>query len=134
LLPPQIASSLRLVDCPFLQPIFELESSSLVFGRVVLIGDAAMLARPHIGGAIVKAIEDASALASALDGCIDIADGLRAFEMERLPVGRAFVAQARKLGGYFRDMKVGNEERSARVLAETAVLDFMQPSSMTPRK
>ena len=56
LLPPEIATSLRLVDRPFLQPIYDLESSSLAFGRVALIGDAAMLARPHIGGAIVKAI------------------------------------------------------------------------------
>ena len=128
LLPAEIATSLRLVDQPFLQPIYDLESSSLAFGRVALIGDAAMLARPHIGGAIVKAIEDAAALAAALDRHHDIANGLRAFEGERLPVGRACVAQARKLGGYFRDLEASIEERGAHALAETALMNFLQRS------
>ncbi len=126
LLPPEIAASLRLVHRPFLQPIYDLESTSLAFGRVALVGDAAMLARPHIGGAIVKAIGDAAALAAALDGDVAVADGLHAFEAERLPVGQACVAQARKLGGYFRDLGSSIEDRGALLLAESALMDFLR--------
>ncbi len=36
----------------------------MAFGRVALVGDAAFVIRPHVGGGVVKAAEDAAALAA----------------------------------------------------------------------
>ena len=51
---------------PFFQPIYDVESPQLVFGRVALVGDAAFVARPHVGMGVTKAAGDAVALADAL--------------------------------------------------------------------
>jgi 2-polyprenyl-6-methoxyphenol hydroxylase-like FAD-dependent oxidoreductase len=48
LLAPQFREIVRLIEQPFLQPIYDLESPRLVFGRVAIIGDAAFVARPHV--------------------------------------------------------------------------------------
>lgn len=70
---------------PFLQTIEDLTIPRLVFGRVVLIGDAASLIRPHIGSGTAKAVDDAILLAHALtDGCDDDLDCLSAWEHTRL--------------------------------------------------
>lgn len=134
LLPPQFRDVVRLLAQPFLQPIYDLESPSLAFGRVALIGDAAFVVRPHVGAGIVKAAEDAAALAAAVGEQEDVAAALRAFEVERLDIGRRFVAQARRLGSYLKYQFASEEERSRaaihaepeRVLAETALLDFLR--------
>ena len=43
----------------------------MAFGRVALVGDAAFVVRPHVGGGVVKAAQDAAALAAALDAHAD---------------------------------------------------------------
>ena len=48
----------------FFQPIVDLEAPRLVFGRVVLIGDAGSVARPHTAMGVPKAAGDALALAA----------------------------------------------------------------------
>jgi len=65
LLPPPMRAVVACVDQPFLQPIYDLESSGLAFGRVALMGDAAFVIRPHVGGGIVKAAEDADLVVMA---------------------------------------------------------------------
>lgn len=55
LLPPQFLAVLRAIQRPFLAPIYDFGSAHMVFGRVVLIGDAAFLARPHVGKGVTKA-------------------------------------------------------------------------------
>lgn len=132
LLSPQFRAALRLIQQPFLQPIYDLESPHMAFGRVVLAGDAAFVVRPHVGAGVVKAAEDAAALAAALGAGASVAAGLRAYEAERLCVGREFVAQARRLGSYLKYSFASEEERARaafharpqQVLAETAMLDF----------
>lgn len=134
LLPPNLRAAMRLIEQPFLQPIYDLESASLAFGRVALIGDAAFVVRPHVGAGIVKAAEDAAALAAALDEHADVEAALRAYEARRIAVGRRFVAQARRLGCYLKYRFASEEERTRaayhadpdRVLAETALLDFLR--------
>jgi len=134
LLPPQFREAVRLIDQPFLQPIYDLESSQMAFGRAALIGDAAFVVRPHVGAGVVKAVQDASALAAALDAHASVEAGLAAFEAQRIAVGRRFVAQARRLGSYLKYRFESEEERARaafhaepdRVLAETAVLDFLR--------
>src|SRR5580700_8589357 len=131
LLPPQFRAIVRLIDEPILQPIYDLESSRLAFGRVAIVGDAAFVARPHVAAGVSKAADDAAALAEALDtGDVEIA--LRRFEAERLPVGKKIIERARHLGAYLQATQSAEERaRSARhsipeaVLAETAMLDFL---------
>ena len=84
---------------PFLQPIYELGCDRLVYDRVVLIGDAAFTARPHVGMGIWKAAQDASTLAAALDAP-DAPTALTAWEQQRLAYGRAVMQWGRDLGSY----------------------------------
>jgi 2-polyprenyl-6-methoxyphenol hydroxylase-like FAD-dependent oxidoreductase len=131
LLAPQFRAIVRLIDEPILQPIYDLESPRLAFGRVAIIGDAAFVARPHVAAGVSKAADDAAALAQALDGD-DVEAGLRRFEAQRLPEGRKIIERARHLGAYLQATQTAEERaRSERhsipeaVLAETAVLDFL---------
>jgi 2-polyprenyl-6-methoxyphenol hydroxylase-like FAD-dependent oxidoreductase len=133
LLPPQFRAVMRAVPQPFLQPIYDLESDAMACGRAALVGDAAFVVRPHVGGGVVKAERDAAALAAALDAHADVEAALKAYEAERIGVGRRFIAQARRLGSYLRYELASEEERARaafhaapeRVMAETAVLDFL---------
>jgi 2-polyprenyl-6-methoxyphenol hydroxylase-like FAD-dependent oxidoreductase len=134
LLPPQLAGAMERVEQPFLQPIYDLESPTMAFGRVALIGDAAFLIRPHVGGGIAKAAADAAVLAAALDSEPNLAAALAAFAAERVAVAGKFIAQARRLGCYLRYRFASEAERLEaarhadphRVLAETALLDFLR--------
>ncbi len=133
LLPPQLLGVIQVIEQPFLQPIYDLESRAMAFGRVALIGDAAFVIRPHVGGGIAKAAADAAVLAAALDRHASIAEGLAAFAHERMGVAGKFMAQARRLGSYLKYQFRSEEERlqAARyadpqqVLAETALLEFL---------
>ncbi len=98
LLAPAFAEMVRLTPLPFLQPISDLISERIAFGRVALIGDAAFVARPHCGAGVTKAGLDAAALALALGREADVAKALLAYEAERLPVNTRTVHHAQKLG------------------------------------
>jgi 2-polyprenyl-6-methoxyphenol hydroxylase-like FAD-dependent oxidoreductase len=131
LLAPQFQAIVRLIDEPLLQPIYDLESPQLAFGRAAIVGDAAFVARPHVGAGVSKAADDAAALAQALDGD-DVEAALRGFEAERLPVGNRIIERARHLGAYLQATQTAEERaRSERhsipeaVLAETAMVDFL---------
>jgi len=99
---PELAAVIRRTAQPLLQAITDLESPRLVEGRVVLLGDAAFVARPHVAAGASKAALDAAVLADALtaaggaDGDIDAA--LAHYERERLRFGRDIVAHGRRLG------------------------------------
>ncbi|MET0630591.1 MAG: FAD-dependent monooxygenase [Xanthobacteraceae bacterium] len=132
LLPPQFRAIVRLIEEPILQPIYDLETPRMAFGRVAIIGDAAFVARPHVAAGVAKAADDAAALAQALDSA-EVAPALKRFEAARLPVGRRIIERARHLGAYLQATQTAEERaRSQRhsipeaVLAETAVLDFLR--------
>ena len=131
LLAPQLRAVVRLIDEPLLQPIYDLASPRLAFGRIAIIGDAAFVARPHVAAGVSKAADDATSLATALDSD-DIEDALRYFEADRLPENNRIIERARHLGAYLQATQDAQQrERYARhgipeaVLAETAVLDFL---------
>lgn len=131
LLAPQFRAIVALIDEPILQPIYDLESPRLAFGRVALVGDAAFVARPHVAAGISKAADDASALAEALDAQ-DVEGALGRFEAERLAENKRIIERARHLGAYLQATQNAEERvRSARhgipeaVLAETARIDFL---------
>jgi 2-polyprenyl-6-methoxyphenol hydroxylase-like FAD-dependent oxidoreductase len=132
LLAPHLRDIMRLIDEPILQPIYDLESPHLAFGRVAIVGDAAFVARPHVGAGVSKASDDAAALAEALDSNDDVESALRRFEVARLPDNRKIIERARHLGAYLQASQTAEERaRSARhsipqaVLAETAMIDFL---------
>jgi len=108
-----------------------LQSRCLAFGRVVIIGDAAFVARPHVAAGVSKAADDAAALAAALDGD-DVEAALRRFEAARLPDNNKIIERARHLGAYLQATQTAEERARSElhgipeaVLAETAVLDFL---------
>ena len=132
LLAPQFRAIVRQIVEPILQPIYDLASPRLAFGRVAIIGDAAFVARPHVGAGVSKAADDAAALAQALDGD-DVEAALRRFEAGRLPDNNRIIERARHLGAYLQATQTEEERtRSARhsipeaVLAETAMIDFLR--------
>jgi 2-polyprenyl-6-methoxyphenol hydroxylase-like FAD-dependent oxidoreductase len=123
----------RLAAYPFIQPIYDLESPRMAFGRVAIVGDAAFVARPHVAAGVVKAAEDALALAEALEQVDDVEHALTQFERARLDSGRRIVERARHLGASMQAQQRTPEERAqaARhhtpeaVMHETAVMDFL---------
>ncbi|MCC6776945.1 MAG: FAD-dependent monooxygenase [Hyphomicrobiales bacterium] len=133
LVAPQLRAVVRLMAEPILQPIYDLESSRLAFGRVAVIGDAAFVARPHVAAGVAKAADDAAVLVEALAVADDVPSALLLFEAKRLPVGQRIIARARHLGAYLQATQTAEERaRSQRhgipaaVLAETAVIDFLR--------
>jgi 2-polyprenyl-6-methoxyphenol hydroxylase-like FAD-dependent oxidoreductase len=100
-LPPQHLDLLQAKPQPFFQAIYDLECERLVFGRAVLLGDAAFVARPHVGAGVTKAALDAQCLADALQSHgDDIASALASYQRDRLFIGRRMVARARRLGAF----------------------------------
>lgn len=103
LLPPQYVAVTEATPAPFVQPIFDFESSRIVSGCVALLGDAAFVARPHVGAGVSKAALNASWLADALAASPDIGAALAQYETRALAFGAAIVARARYLGAYLED-------------------------------
>jgi len=99
-LPEPYAEAMRRARQFLVQPIYDLESPAMGFGRVALLGDAAFVARPHLGIGVLKAAEDAEALAMALDAAPAVPAALAAYSAHRLPPGRAAVAASRYLGAF----------------------------------
>jgi 2-polyprenyl-6-methoxyphenol hydroxylase-like FAD-dependent oxidoreductase len=136
ILAPQFRDLIRLVGRPMLQAIYDIESPRMAFGRVAIIGDAAFVARPHVGAGVAKAAQDALALAQALArvGADNIAAALREMEATQLPFGRRIIARARELGACLQPCHATAAERTnaARfrtpeaTLAETATLEFLE--------
>jgi 2-polyprenyl-6-methoxyphenol hydroxylase-like FAD-dependent oxidoreductase len=132
LLAPQFRAIVRLIDEPILQPIYDLESTHMAFGRVAVLGDAAFVARPHVAAGVSKAADDAAALAQALQAEEDVKMALRRFETARLAENHSIIERARHLGAYLQATRTEAEQARAgrhstddAVLAETAVLDFL---------
>ncbi len=98
LLPPQFLDCLHHIAQPFFTPVYDFCSPSLVFGRVVLMGDAASTPRPHIGFGVSKAGAEAQALARALSDHDDIDQALAAYNAGRQSLGERIVMHGRKLG------------------------------------
>lgn len=128
-LAPQFAEVVEKTESLFFQPIFDLESSQLSFGRVALLGDAAFVARPHCGMGVTKAGGDAVALVRALSGASSVASALQAYDQERRAFGKFIVGHARALGAYMQAQLLTAHERemaeryrsTEAVMRETAV-------------
>ncbi|MBX9826939.1 MAG: FAD binding domain-containing protein [Xanthobacteraceae bacterium] len=132
LVAPQFRVIARMMHEPVLQPIYDLESPRMAFGRIAVVGDAAFVARPHVGAGVSKASDDVSALVKAL-ATDDVEPALRRFEAERLPMGRRVIERARHLGAYLQASQTAEERAHAgrystaqAVIEETALVDFLE--------
>lgn len=115
LVAPQIAEIVSR-SRPFFQPIYDLESPALAFGRVAIIGDAAFVARPHMGAGVTKAALDAASLADSIKANMDeLGNALACFERQQRPFGYGMVELGRREGAYLsaqlkpREQRVGEE-------------------------
>jgi len=89
LLPPQFQELLKATKEPFAQPIRDLAVPQMVFGRTVLVGEAAFVVRPHTAAAAAKAAADGMTLGQVLrDGDTNLAENLRRFETPQMEMGR----------------------------------------------
>lgn len=121
-LAPQWAEVVHKTALPFLQPIFDLHCERLAHGRIALMGDAAFVARPHIGMGVTKAAQDAEALCHALRVHGATPAALEHFAAEATPRGRRAVDRARWLGAALEGR--GFEaaiDRPRQALTETAI-------------
>ncbi|MDT7951402.1 MAG: FAD-dependent monooxygenase [Acetobacteraceae bacterium] len=131
-LAPIFANVVAATALPFLQPIYDLESTRIAWDRVALLGDAAFVVRPHVGAGVTKAAEDAASLAAALANAPGLPAALERYQSERLPAGRRLLRRGRHLGAYMQAQQSTDEERQAAarhhtpaaVMTETALLDF----------
>jgi 2-polyprenyl-6-methoxyphenol hydroxylase-like FAD-dependent oxidoreductase len=133
LLAPQFRQIVRLIEEPILQPIYDLESPHMAFGRVAIIGDAAFVARPHVAAGVSKAADDAAALVAALQAEADVPSALKRYEAARLRENYRIIERARHLGAYLQATQTQEEKARAglhstdsAVIAETATLDFLR--------
>ena len=65
-------------------------------GRVLLLGDAAVMVRPHTAMGAAKAAGDAMTIAALLAE-LDVSDALARYNAERLAVGRAVSDYGKRL-------------------------------------
>jgi 2-polyprenyl-6-methoxyphenol hydroxylase-like FAD-dependent oxidoreductase len=132
LMGPQFRQVARLIDEPILQPIYDLESPHMAFGRVAIVGDAAFVARPHVAAGVSKAADDAAALVEALGAEEEVTHALKRFEAARLKENYRIIERARHLGAFLQATqtqeeraRAGRHSTAGAVIAETAVLDFL---------
>ncbi len=115
---------------PFFTPIYDHLSPSFALGRVALSGDAACVARPHVGMGVTKAAQDALALARHL-ATGSVAAALQAYSAERVPASRAAYARSQLLGRHMMQSPTEGDNVDGRnnpnldeIIRLTAVADF----------
>lgn len=119
---------LQVGERPFFTPIYDHVSPVMAQGRVALAGDAACVARPHVGMGVTKAACDALALARHLSGGADVVAALAAYSAERVPEAEKAWARSRRLGAYLFDDPPGgnadgaNNRHLDEIMRETAVM------------
>lgn len=119
---------LQVGERPFFTPIYDHVSPVMAEGRVALAGDAACVARPHVGMGVTKAACDALALARHLSGGGDVAAALADYSAERVPEAQKAWARSRRLGAYLFDDPPGgnadgaNNRHLDEIMRETAVM------------
>lgn len=106
-LPPRFAEVVLRADRHLLQPIYDVESARIAFGHVALIGDAGFVARPHVGIGVLKAAQDAAALARNLGESDKVSAALQGYQRERLQPNIDAVEFGRYLGSFIERGLVG---------------------------
>lgn len=105
--------------------LYDLPARRMAAGRIALLGDAAHPVLPYLAQGAALAIEDAAALAAALQGGA-VPDALRRFEQARLPRARKVQQAARRNGTVY-------HAGPALSLARDLVMRRLGPAGMTAR-
>ncbi|HEY0286868.1 MAG TPA: FAD binding domain-containing protein [Pseudomonas sp.] len=101
LLPLPFRSIVEATKEPFAQAIRDLASDHMVAGRVLILGDAAAIPRPHTAASTSKAAANALALADALQATPgDVEGALRRWEPAQIRYGKYLETQGRQSGDY----------------------------------
>jgi len=106
---PMFAALIAATPDPFLQTIVDLDVPRTVFGRTILIGDAAFVVRPHTAAGAAKAARDAINLANAVgraSGNVDAA--LAMFGQNELKYGQRLLEYGVVLGGRWAQGQIAN--------------------------
>ena len=106
ILPNAFIEVLKCSERPFFTPIYDHHSPIMHDGRVALSGDAACVARPHVGMGVTKAAEDALCLAQH-------AERLGDYSKIRVPASRRAHLAARQLGAWMRKSDNSNKDGSS---------------------
>ncbi len=132
LLGPQLAALVRAAPQIILQPIFDLDSPRIAFGRVALLGDAAFVARPHVATGVMKAALDAQCLADALtEASGDTDAALTRYDNERRRFGSWLVERGRHIGGYFQARDTEPQARIERLMREYGAAGLVGGEAIT---
>ena len=129
----QIKRVIKLTRHPFLQGMFDVSCQKLIHGRIILIGDAAFTARPHVGLGVSKAAKDASTLAKALDSK-KRTEALNKWENERKRYGQATIRWGRDLGSHIKPIGYALEENEKAKYYSTPEVLISQNASHDPSK
>lgn len=98
---PPLRHVLSKVTNPFFTPILDLLSPRFNEGRIALVGDAAVVARPHVGYGTTKAAADAMALADAVgNGEGNLPAKVQRYSDDRHGVGALCYYRGRQLGSW----------------------------------
>ena len=83
---------------PFVQVIYDVEIEEMAFGRICLLGDAAMVVRPHAAAGTAKAAADGWALAEALEKYDSVSLALEAYQNSQLALAKNLLERTRRVG------------------------------------
>jgi 2-polyprenyl-6-methoxyphenol hydroxylase-like FAD-dependent oxidoreductase len=82
----------------FIQPMYDLEAPAFARGRLLLLGDAGAVSRPHAAAGALKAVQDAATLGRLWSQASDLDDLATRYDAARRPAGHSVVALARRIG------------------------------------
>ena len=103
ILPRPFVEVLKVSERPFFTPIYDHLSPNMCQGSVALSGDAACVARPHVGMGVTKAAEDALALARHVSSGTALPESLSAYSAERVAAARTAYLRSQYLGSLIFD-------------------------------
>jgi 2-polyprenyl-6-methoxyphenol hydroxylase-like FAD-dependent oxidoreductase len=97
-LPAVFAQLVRSTPDPFIQVVYDLQTSSMSRGAVAILGDSACIVRPHTAAGTSKASGDAVSLAQHLQAAnFDLSHALPIWQTERLAVAQRLIHHGRQL-------------------------------------
>lgn len=120
-LPPAFVEILKHSARPFFTPIYDHHSPIMHDGRIALSGDAACVARPHVGMGVTKAAEDALCLAHHAGGTLE------GYSSERVPASLRAHMRARKLGAWMLEENPHNSDGTS----HARLSDIMRLTAVT---
>ncbi|MNJ87663.1 6-hydroxynicotinate 3-monooxygenase precursor [compost metagenome] len=96
-LPEILSARVQQTQNPFVQVIVDMAVPKMYQDRVVILGDAASLVRPHTASGTAKAYEDAAALAAVLTDHSTLASALQRWNTMQLHHAAELISYGRRL-------------------------------------